>query len=209
MRIRIVRSVALTIATIALPLIASQASAQGRLRGVARLGVDYGGDKIGEFEYEDGSTPDVVAGAGLLLSIGGVMNVWAKETHAVEAQVNLGLKWRTIPPADNQDANWLRFPLEGMVFYRMPAGVRLGAGVTTHLHNVISASGAVLNDKVEFEASPGFLLQAEYVRKNIGFDLRYTSLSYTVDGASGDIDASSIGGGVSFYFGRKAAPATR
>jgi hypothetical protein len=180
---------------------AQVAPVRGQLRGVIRLAGDYGGEKIGEFQYSDGSTPDVVAGGGLVFTGGAAYTMLARGLSSLDAQVNVGVKYRTIPPADNQEASWLRFPLEGLLFWRTPIGLRLGAGATVHLHNTLSASGAVLNDKVEFENTPGVLLQAEYVRRNIGFDLRYTSLKYSVADASGNIDASSIGAGLSFFFG--------
>jgi hypothetical protein len=147
----------------------------------------------------------VTAGGGLLLTGGGSLGVFTKGAHAVEAQLNVGLKYRTIPAATNQDVTWLRFPVEGLLYYRMPVGVRLGVGATVHLRNVMEASGGVLNSRVEFENNPGLLLQAEYVRRNIAFDLRYTALEYELSsGGSGTVDASSIGAGISFFFGRSA-----
>lgn len=149
MRIRYVASALLAIVMAALPLLASRANAQIPLRGVVRLAGEFGGDKIGEFEYSDGSTPDVTAGGGLLLTAGATAKLFTRDRHLVEAQVNAGLKYRTIPPADNQDASWLRFPVEGLLYYRAPVGVRVGA---------------------DSDADP--------------------------------VDASSIGIGVSFFFGR-------
>jgi hypothetical protein len=200
-----IRVVAFAVATAVVSLLPASADAQNRLHGVIRLGGDYGGEKVLQFTYSDGSTPNVVAGGGLLLTAGGVANVMTRGGHGIDAQVNLGLKYRTIPPANNQDVTWLRFPLEALLFYRAPNGLRFGAGATVHLANVMSASGGVLNDRVEFESSPGFLLQAEYVRRNWGFDLRYTALEYELSsGGTGTVDASSIGGGISFYFGKSA-----
>ena len=144
------RVIALAVVTAALPLLSSSAGAQSRLRGAIRFGGDYGGDKVLQFEYEDGSTPDVIAGGGLLLTAGGALGVFTRGAHSVDAQVNLGLKYRTIPAATNQDVSWLRFPLEGLLYYRTPVGIRLGAGATVHLRNVMEASGAVLNSRVEF-----------------------------------------------------------
>ena len=202
MSISTVRLLALAAATAALPLFANPAAAQGRFRGAIRVGGDYGGEKVLQFEYEDGSTPDVIAGGGLLFTAGGALGVFSRGAHSVDAQVNLGVKYRTIPEASNQDVSWLRFPLEALMFYRTPVGIRLGAGTTVHLGNVMKASGSVLNSRVEFENKPGFLLQAEYVRKNIAFDLRYTALEYELSsGGSGTVDASSIGGGLTFFFG--------
>jgi hypothetical protein len=199
-----VRILALTVAAVTLSL-STPASAQSRLRGAIRLGGEYGGDRVVQFTYDDGSTPKVTAGGGLLLTVGGALAVFTRGAHSVDAQVNLGLKYRTIPPATNQDVTWLRFPLEGLLFYRTPVGIRLGAGATVHLRNVMEASGGVLNSRVEFENRPGLLLQAEYVKRQYAFDLRYTALEYELSsGGSGTVNASSIGVGVSFFFGPSA-----
>jgi hypothetical protein len=67
----------------------------------------------------------------------------------------------------------------------------------------MEASGAVLNSRVEFKNKPGLLLQAEYVGKSVGFDLRYTALTYELSsGGSGTVDASSIGAGMTFFIGQ-------
>ena len=186
------------------------AAAQRRLHGIARLGLEYGGDKVLEFEYEDGTTPDVTAGGGLVLTIGGGMQVAAMGRHMLDAQVNAGLKWRTIPAATNQDANWLRFPVEGLLFYSLPSGFRFGAGPTVHLANALRMSGSVVDENVDVQTTPGFLVQAEYVRRNLAFDVRYTALEYKLESNGGTIDASSIGIGMSFLFGRSgtATPAS-
>jgi len=203
MSISRIRLLAVAVVTVALSLVSSSAGAQGRLRGAIRFGGEYGGDKVLHFTYEDGSTPDVIAGGGLLLTAGGTLGVFARGAHSVDAQLNLGVKYRTIPPASNQEVTWLRFPLEGLLYYRTPVGIRLGAGATVHLRNVMEASGAVLNERVEFENKPGLLVQAEYVRKNVAFDLRYTAMKYELaSGGSGTVDASSIGVGMTFFIGR-------
>ena len=203
MRILNAHIAALATAT-ALALLPASSSAQSRLRGVGRLGLEYGGERVVQFQYDDGTTPDVTAGGGLLITGGGVIGLFTRGAHALDAQVNVGFKYRTIPPATNQEVTWLRFPLEGMLFYRTPVGLRLGAGATVHLHNVMSTSGEVLNGRLQFKNNPGFLMQAEYVRSNVAFDLRYTALQYEVEsGGTGTVGASSIGAGLSFFFGPK------
>ena len=199
---------ALALAAIGISLPPSTASAQSALYGLARFGLEHGGDKVVEFEYEDGSTPDVTAGGGLLLSVGGGSQLAQVGSGALDAQLTAGLKWRTIPAANNQDANWLRFPLEGLLFYRLPSGLRLGAGATVHLANSLKASGAVLNDKVEFKSTPGVLVQAEYIRRNLSFDLRYTMLDYETESGGATVGASSIGIGIGFRFGQSATTST-
>lgn len=199
---------ALAFAAATVAILPCTASAQTRLHGIGRFGLEHGGDKVLEFEYEDGSTPDVTAGGGLLLTIGAGAQLAQFGRQALDAQINAGLKWRTIPAAENQDANWLRFPVEGLLFYRLPSGFRFGAGATVHLANTLKSSGAVLNDKVEFENSPGFIVQAEYIRRNLSFDLRYTMLDYEVASGGGTVGASSVGIGISLLFGQPGTTTT-
>ena len=190
------------LALFAVAVVTAPASAQGRIRGTARIGGDFGGEKVLQFQYSDGSTPDVPAGAGLMFSIGAVIEAYRSGGHAAEAQLNAGWKYRTIPPAANQTAEWSRIPVEALVMYRAPAGLRLGGGVAMHLANTLEASGDVVNDKVTFKSEPGFVVQAEYSFRRMSFDLRYTLMTYKVEtGGTGDVDASSFGGGLSYWFG--------
>jgi hypothetical protein len=190
---------ALVIAVLSAATMASSADAQGKLRGMARLGAEMGGEQVIQFQYADGSSPEVTAGGGLVVSAGAALQVF----NSLDAQVNAGWKYRTIPEASNQSASWSRFPVEAMLFYRTPLGVRLGGGATMHLGNVLEASGDALDARAEFKNNPGFLLQAEYVMRNFSFDLRYTMMKYEIEnGGSGTIDANSFGAGFSFLFGR-------
>ena len=202
MRTRLTTLVALALTAAVASLTPSTASAQTSFYGIARVGGEYGGDKLLEFEYEDGSTPDVTAGGGILLSVGGGARFVRLGRGGLDAQVSAGFKWRTIPPADNQDANWIRFPVEALLFYRHSSGFRVGAGPTVHLANKFSTSGAVLNGSMEFENTPGVVVQAEYIRRNMSFDLRYTALEYEIKSSGTMVDASSIGIGISFMFGK-------
>lgn len=179
----------------------SAPSSASRWRGVFHLGAEHGGDKVVQFQYEDGSTPSVIAGGGLLLLGGATYTMWASATHAVELQGQTGIKWRTIPAATNQNANWLRIPVEGLVFWRTPTNLRVGTGVTMHLNNALKASGDVLDGTLGFSPAAGLLLQAEYAKKNYAVGLRYTNLQYTIDqGGSGTLNASSFGAGFTFFF---------
>jgi hypothetical protein len=172
-----------------------------RVRGVLRLGGDFGGDELVQFQYSDGTSPSVTAGAGLLATLGAVFPLAQRRGQGLELEASAGVKYRTIPPATNQSANWMRVPLQGLVFYRARA-FRVGGGVAVHVANALSASGAALNSKVEFDTSPGFIAQAEYDFGRVGLDVRYTIMKYEISrGGSGSVNANSIGGGVSFFFG--------
>jgi hypothetical protein len=181
----------------------SSGEAQGKLRGTVRMGADFGGERVLQFTYSDGSTPEMTAGGGLVLSAGGALQAFKAGAHEVDAQINVGWKYKTIPPASNQEASWNRFPVEALLLYRAPIGLRMGAGAAVHLGNVLEASGATLNDRVEFKNKPGFVLHTEYVRRNFAFDVRYTLMQYEVEsGGTGTVDANSFGAGFSIFFGR-------
>jgi hypothetical protein len=189
---------------------APEARAQGKLRGIVRVGGDAGGDKVLQFQYADGSTPSVPAGGGLLVSGGGALQLLGSADQALDLQGSVGLKYRTIPPASNQNATWARFPVEGLLMYRTPFGLRLGGGAAVHLHNVLEASGAALNDRVEFKNTPGFLGQAEYGFGKWALDLRYTTMKYEASqGGTGTVSANSLGAGLSYAFGGSATTSTK
>jgi hypothetical protein len=205
MRMPNARLIAVVATAAALSLAATPAHAQGGVRAAFRLGGDFGGEKVLEFEYEDGSTPDVKAGNGFIITGGGVASLLTRAGHGLDAQVNVGLKYSTIPPAENQEVTWLRWPVEALLYYRTPKGLRLGAGTAVHLANTIEASGGVVNGNVDFKATPGLLLQAEYMHRNVSFDVRYTAMEYEVSkGGSGTVGASSFGAGFSLFLGRPA-----
>jgi hypothetical protein len=173
-----------------------------RLRGMARFGLENGGDKVVQFEYADGSTPDVTAGGGLHVSLGAALRMLQARAGGLDAQLGVGLKYRTIPPATNQDATWLRVPIDGLLMFRSARGFGVGAGATVHVGNALRTSGEVSNARLEFDSSPGVLVQAEYAWRGAIFDLRYTALEYTLSGTEETVDASSVGIGIGFMFGR-------
>jgi hypothetical protein len=203
MRIGFVSFRVLALVLVGTLTIATSGSAQGKLRGMMRLGADFGGEKVLQFQYSDGSTPEVTAGGGLVLSAGGALQAFKSGSHAMDAQINVGWKYRTIPKASNQEATWNRFPVEALLAYQTPIGLRLAGGATMHLGNVLEASGAALNSRVEFKNNPGFVLQTEYAMRKWSFDVRYTLMKYEVEtGGSGTVNANSFGAGFSYLFGR-------
>jgi hypothetical protein len=192
--------------------IAPEGRAQGKLRGIVRVGGDFGGDKVAQFQYSDGSTPSVTAGRGLLVSGGGALELLGSADQALDLQASVGLKYQTIPPASNQNATWARFPVEGLLMYRTPFGLRVGGGAIVHLRNVLEASGATLNDRVEFKNTPGFLGQTEYGFGKWALDFRYTMMKYEASqSGTGTVSANSLGVGLSYAFGGSMAgsPKTR
>jgi hypothetical protein len=179
----------------------TQAEAQGKVRGIVRLGGDFGGDKVLSFEYTDGSTPDVEAGGGILFSGGGAMQLLEKKGQALDVEASVGVKYRTIPEASNQSVTWMRFPVEGLLMYRSPVGLRAGGGVSMHFGNVLEADGSAANGRVEFKTTPGYVVQTGFGRGAWALDLRYTLMKYEVAGAAEKVNANSLGAGLSWSFG--------
>jgi hypothetical protein len=197
------RTTGMTLALVALAVTAVPASAQQRVTWMGRLGGDYGGEKVLEFQYEDGSTPDVTAGGGLLLTAGANIQLMGDMVRGLDARLATGIKYRTIPPATNQEATWMRIPLEATLHFRTPARVTIGGGVVYHLRNVLEVTGDAASGRVEFQNTPGFIVQGEYRWTQIALDLRYTAMTYKTDGTNSEsVGASSFGGGISYYFGR-------
>jgi hypothetical protein len=194
-----------SIGLVSLVVVASASApavAQGKVRGIVRVGGDFGGDPVLQFHYSDGSSPDVPAGGGVLLSGGAAVQLLGTERQALEVEASAGVKYRTIPPASNQNATWIRFPVEGLLMYRTPFGLRAGGGVSMHFGNVLEASGAALNDRLEFKSAPGVVLQSGYGFGKWALDLRYTAMKYEVaKGGTGTVNANSLGAGLSYAFG--------
>ena len=187
------------LAAVALSAVFSSTSEAQSLRGFVRMAGDFGGDPVLQFEYSDGSSPDLQAGRGLMLTAGAGLRV-----SSFDLLVGGGIKYTTIPPAANQEASWMRYPVEGLLLYRMPFGLGIGAGATVHLGNVMEATGGVANARVEVENKPGYLFHAQWGRGRWVVDLRYTAMTYEVaSGGTGTVNASSIGGGLSFMLGGK------
>lgn len=172
-----------------------------RLRAIARMGLEAGGDKVLEFQYDDGTTPDVTAGGGLSLAFGAAYRALPFGPGGFDLQATAGLKYRTIPPASNQSASWARYPVEAMVLYRTRRGFGIGAGATAHLGNSLSMDGEAANASVKFGAAPGAMVQAEWMFGGIVLDARYTAIAYRVTGSDESVDASNVGLGVGFLFG--------
>lgn len=175
------------------------AHAQNRFGLTARAGADFGGDKLVQFQYSDGTTPTIVAGNGLELSAGAVAQLWEAAGQSVDAQLNIGWKYSTIPPASNQTASWNRFPVEALLRYGSPMGLKFGGGLVAHVGNVLQASGSAVNTRLSFKTTPGFVLHAEYAFARWSLDARYTALKYTIQsGGSGTVNANSFGAGLDY-----------
>ncbi len=180
---------ALTLVAAAVVPVASHAV---DVRPMLKAGFDFGGDKLITVIFTDGSTKSINANEGLYF--GGGVSILS-DSKDIETEVSLSYKTTGIN-ASNGSVDWTRFPLEVLVFYRLPQ-FRLGGGLTYHLSPKLSGSG-VTSVNLTFDNSAGFVLQADYLLQKITVGLRYTSLEYKLGGGSVKSDGVGVTFGISF-----------
>src|SRR6266699_4301394 len=158
------------------------ASLAADVRPVVRIGFDFGGDKLAGATFTNGSTDTIKAGE--LIYLGGGLSV-ITDSKDIEVEVTLSYKNDNIN-ASNGKIDWTRYPLDALVFYRMPK-FRLGGGLTYHLGPKLSGSGAASNINGNFDDSLGFLLEGDYlITQKVNVGLRYTNIKYKIGGSSID-----------------------
>lgn len=164
------------------------------VRGIAKLGFDFGGDTLVTAVYTSGTTSKIKANEGMYLG-GGVSLL----TSGKSMSFDLTAAWKfTSIDATNQTFDFTRFPLEALAFYNFSGdhGVRLGGGLAYQLNPKFKASGSLANGTINFDNAVGYVVQLDYLAKShpnarggINWGLRYTAADYEADGvptASGD-----------------------
>lgn len=179
-------------ASVAALLLAAPASPQAaEVRPMLKAAADFGGDTLINVTFTDGSTQSIRANE--LLSLGGGVSI-VNDAGDIETELTLSYKFRTVT-ASNGDVTFSRWPLDALVFYRLP-DLRLGGGLTFHLGPELSGSGFAGGLNLNFDDALGLLLQADYrVTPKINLGVRYTSLDYKlrVNGASATVRSNGVG----------------
>src|SRR6266705_354390 len=161
-------------------------------RPTLKAGFDFGGDTLVTVVFTDGSTKSINANEGLYF--GGGVSILS-DSKDIETEVSLSYKFAGIN-ASNGSVDRTRFPLEVLVFYRLPQ-FRLGGGLTYHLSPKLSGSGFA-SGSLKYDDSAGYVLQADYLLQKITVGLRYTSLDYKLGGDSVKSNGAGITFGISF-----------
>lgn len=167
--------------------------------------LEFGGEKLVDVTYSDGSKSNIEAGRGII--IGGGMDIDLTETkpHTFEAQATLGVKWTSTKQATNGEVDWYRFPIELMSFYRnTEKDFRVGAGITYQFGNELKGSKDASNASMKFDNSTGFVLEGDYfvgTEKNLVVGLRYTAISYKAQtSGSSSISGNSFGISLNYFW---------
>jgi hypothetical protein len=167
------------------------------------VGADFnaGADTLLELEFDDGSDQEIKAGNGLSLFVAGGAVFFDEYQHRLETVLSPGLKMSTMQPASNADLSFMRYPLEGLAFYRNDdLHFRVGGGAVMHMGNSLTGSGDLSNLDVQMKTALGGVVQADFVLDAWFVGMRYTALSYRVSGAEESAAANSLGVGLGYVY---------
>jgi hypothetical protein len=172
------------------------------------FGLAFGGESLVTATLSDGTTDELNAGQGVLLTARAFLNpLWVSEVIGFGLGVEWGWKYTSIS-ASNAGLSLTRFPFElmgrflarfnGDCYLVLAGGLHNESGVR------ISGSGAFggLEGKLDDALGPtgevGVLFSSEHV--GIDLTLRYTHLTYTVGSASGDASHVGLFTGIFYTF---------
>jgi len=170
------------------------------VKPILGMGFDFGGEKLAEFQYENGDTSSVKSHEGLNL-YGGLKII----THQyLETNISVGWKFGSTEQAENGDAEFTRFPIEALFFLR-EGGHRIGGGISYHKSPKFSCEiDGICDFEAPFKDSLGYIFEYQYMLERneimkagyfLGF--RYTKRDYQLKNIDEEIPASGIG----FIFG--------
>jgi hypothetical protein len=164
----------------------------------AAVGAVFGGDNLMSATFTDGSTADLRAGRGAILSIGAMATpLWAGPV-GLGLGADIGIKYTSIT-ASNGTVSLTRFPLvlsAHALFDVSHHWFVLAAGGLHHELGVnLSGDGLASGLSVDFDSSWGGMgeVGAYYARRHLGGSgtIRYTSVHYSIGGQT--FDASNVG----------------
>lgn len=163
--------------------------------GVVLTGeIAFGGDDLAVVSGGN----DLKAGQLLNLGIGYDFDLSADKSLRLRAGINY--KFDNVN-ATNGDATFDRWPLD-LILVSRQGNFSLGAGLTYHLSPTFEATVNGSTSRVNFDDSPGFLLQAGYLMaERIELGLRVTLIEYespqpvvmTSGAVTNKVDGDSIG----------------
>lgn len=194
------------IAAIFLLTLASPLANAAKLSPVFTSGIEFGGDKLVDVTYSDGSKSNIEAGRGIIL--GGGIDIDLSETkpHTFEAQAKVAIKWTSTKQATNGEVDWYRFPVEILSFYRnTEKDFRIGGGLTYQFGNELKGSKDASNASMKFDNATGFVLEGDYFfggqEKNWVVGLRYTAINYQAQTAgASSVSGNSFGMNLNYFW---------
>ena len=154
-----------------------------KLKFLAGVAFEFGGDSVAEIFFQNGSQQSVNAGQGGAIFAGGALFFSEKEKFSLRATV--GFKYVTTK-ATNYDITLTRIPLEFSANYIVGKDIRLGAGISSHQNIKFNADGLGANEKFTGGFGPKFEIAWRWV------GISYTIMNYK-DSMNNTYNANAIG----------------
>lgn len=143
--------------TVAAASVAAQAEAPlVRLFGSVAYG--YGGDKVATAQYNNGASIELLAGTGWTWTLGADVRLGGP----LALQVNVGQQRNRVVGA-NFDWDFVRNPVEILLFYSVSEQVRLGVGAHKTYNAKFTETGTSFSAYAEYEGSTGAVLEGQYL----------------------------------------------
>lgn len=169
-------------------------SRAAEVRGLAKLGLDFGGDTLVVAQFTSGIDAKIKANEGLYFG-GGVSIL--NDTKKLSLELTAAWKFASID-ATNQTFEFTRFPLEALGFYHFSGaeGMRIGGGLSYQLNPKFTADGSLFNGTVDFDNTAGYVVQLDYTRTHFNYGARYTAAKYEANGVQ-----IATGNGLGIFIG--------
>lgn len=169
------RSLAVRYSLAAVLLAGSVAHAEGiayKSGATFGFGYTFGGSNITTLHYVDGQTQNIKGGGTYLFKLGGEVRL---RDYPIDIQATVGYHVDN-DHASNAEVRYTRWPLEAMVYYRLPtSGFRVGAGLryVTNTNFSYVFEGTKYAD-FNFDKNFGYVVEGEYFFfKTASFSIRY------------------------------------
>ena len=158
------------------------------------LGLTFGGDKVDEARYTDGTTAKITAGSLAQVYVG-----FEARFEQMTAQINVGYHFQRAN-ATNGSLSFERYPVEMLAHYKLTPQWRIGGGVRRISEAKLNGSGVASGRDLKLGASTGPVLEAEYLfSPNSGLKARVAKDSYTLS-TGREVDGSHFGVMWTYYF---------
>ncbi|TDM08612.1 MAG: hypothetical protein C4K60_04095 [Ideonella sp. MAG2] len=158
------------------------------------LGLTYGGDKVDEARYTDGTKTEITAGSLAQFYVG-----FEARFELMTAQINVGYHFQRAN-ASNGSLSYERYPVEMLAHYKLTPQWRIGGGVRRISEAKLNGTGVASGHDLKLGASTGPVLEAEYLfSANSGLKARVAKDSYTLSTGK-EVDGSHFGVMWTYYF---------
>lgn len=198
--------IGLTLATTAL---AAQAE-EPRMRLFGSVAYGHGGDQVAAAQYSNGADIELRAGSGWTWTLGADLRL----AGPFSVQASIGQQRKRLVGA-NFEWDFVRNPVEVLVFYSVTEQVRLGLGVHKTYNARFTESGSSFDAFAEYEGSTGAVLEGQYFFNaptnnralRVGMNLRLIREDFTrtnyytgTQATSAEMRGDQIALGLFFYY---------